>query len=159
MWYRWNSTDLGLIDMFLINLNTEIDLFRLYILFSQYRSCDNTQEIWSFVLFIKKSIFMLAFILYNEQDKGSNPLSIITWSVLGKQNVQEKKVYCCLYIIIQKIAPPAKSGKYYQIWFFPRFWGENGGVLSMRMQVILFFRPPGFSPYMKREERRVQGLD
>ena len=32
-----------------------IDLFRLYILFSQYRSCDDTQEIWSFVLFIKKS--------------------------------------------------------------------------------------------------------
>ena len=23
----------------------------------------------------------------------------------------------------------------------------------------LFFRPPGFSPYMGREERRVQGLD
>ena len=23
----------------------------------------------------------------------------------------------------------------------------------------LFFRPPGFSPYMRREERRVQGLD
>ena len=36
-------------------LNQGIDLFRLYILFSQYRSCDNTQEIWSFVLFIKKS--------------------------------------------------------------------------------------------------------
>ena len=32
-----------------------IDLVRLYILFSQYRSCDDTQEIWSFVLFIKKS--------------------------------------------------------------------------------------------------------
>ena len=32
-----------------------IDLFRLYILFSQYRSCDDTQEIGSFVLFIKKS--------------------------------------------------------------------------------------------------------
>ena len=32
-----------------------IDLFRLYILFSQYRSCDDTQEIWSFVLLIKKS--------------------------------------------------------------------------------------------------------
>ena len=38
----------------------------------------------------------------------------------------------------------------------------------MRMQVILdstldnpglFFRTPGFSPYMGREERRVQGLD
>ena len=70
-----------------------IDLFRLYILFSRYRSCDDTQEIWSFVLFIKKSIFMLAFILHNEQDKGSNLLSIITWPVLGEQNVQAKKVY------------------------------------------------------------------
>ena len=30
-----------------------IDLFGLYVLFSQYRSCDNTQEVWSFVLFIK----------------------------------------------------------------------------------------------------------
>ena len=49
-----------------------------------------------------------------------------------------------MYIIIQKIAPQAKSGKYYQIWFFPRFGGKNGGVLSMRMQVILdssFARP------------------
>ena len=32
-----------------------IDLFRLYILFSQYRSCDNTEEVWSFLLFIKKT--------------------------------------------------------------------------------------------------------
>ena len=32
-----------------------IDLFRLYILFSQYKSCDNTQEDWFFVLLIKKS--------------------------------------------------------------------------------------------------------
>ena len=70
-----------------------MDLFRLYILFSQYRSCDDTQEIWSFVLFIKKRMFMLACTLFNEQDKGSNLLSIITWSVLGKQNVQAKKVY------------------------------------------------------------------
>ena len=39
--------------------------------------------------------------------------------------------------------------------------GGDGGVLSMRMQVILdiFFCPFGFSPYMGREERRVQGLD
>ena len=28
------------------------------------------------------------------KDKGSNLLSIITWSVLGKQNVQARKVYC-----------------------------------------------------------------
>ena len=32
-----------------------IDLFRLNILFSQYKSCDNTQEDWFFVLLIKKS--------------------------------------------------------------------------------------------------------
>ena len=36
---------------------------------------------------------MLACTLFNEQDKGSNLLSIITGSVLGKQNVQAKKVY------------------------------------------------------------------
>ena len=32
----------------------EKDLFRLYILFSQYKSCDNTQEDWFFVLLIKQ---------------------------------------------------------------------------------------------------------
>ena len=37
---------------------------------------------------------MSACTLVNEQDKGSNLLSIITWSVLGKQNVQAKEVYC-----------------------------------------------------------------
>ena len=41
-----------------------------------------------------------------------------------------------MYIIIQKIAPRAKSGKYFQIWFFPRFGEKKGGVLSMHMQVI-----------------------
>ena len=70
-----------------------IDLFRLYILFCQYRSWDDTQEIWSFVLFIRKSAYKHEYALFNEQDKGSNLLSIITWSVLGKQNVQAKKVY------------------------------------------------------------------
>ena len=48
----------------------QIDLFRLYILFSQYRSCDDTQEIWSFVLFIKKSACKHEYALSNEQDKG-----------------------------------------------------------------------------------------
>ena len=70
-----------------------IDFFRLYILFSQYRSCDDTREIWSFVLFIKKSAYRHIHACFNEQDKESNLLSIITWSVLGKQNVQAKKVY------------------------------------------------------------------
>ena len=37
---------------------------------------------------------MSACTLFNEQDKGSNLLSIIISSVLGKQSVQSKKVYC-----------------------------------------------------------------
>ena len=50
--------------------------------------------------------------------------------------------------IIQKIAPQAKSGKQFQIWFSPDLGGENGGVLSMRMQVILdsSFARPGSAP-------------
>ena len=51
-----------------------IDLLGLYILFSQYRSCDNTQEAWSFVLFIKKSAYAL--ILMNKtKDQTSWVLS------------------------------------------------------------------------------------
>ena len=56
---------------------------------------------------------------------------------------------CCLDIIIQKIVPQAKSGKYFQTWFFfPRFGGKNGSVLSVRMQVILdsLFAGPGSAP-------------
>ena len=35
---------------------------------------------------------MPAYTLFNEQNNGPNLLSISTWPVLGKQNVQEKKV-------------------------------------------------------------------
>ena len=68
----------------------------------------------------------------------------INWHVLNQSECRN----CCLYIIIQKIAPQAKSGKYFQIWFFPRFGGKNGGVLSMHMQVILdsSFARPGSAP-------------
>ena len=38
---------------------------------------------------------------------------------------QSKCRNCCLYIIIQKIAPQVKSGEYFQIWFFPPIWGEK----------------------------------
>ena len=68
---------------------------------------------------------------------------------------------CCLYIIIEKIAPQAKSGKYFQIWFFPRFGGKKWRRSEHAHASFpgLFFRPRGFSPSMGREERRVQGLD
>ena len=38
-----------------VEMIASIDLFRLYILFSQYKSCDNTQEDWFVVLLIKKN--------------------------------------------------------------------------------------------------------
>ena len=68
---------------------------------------------------------------------------------------------CCLYIIIQKIAPQARIWKLlpHMIPPPPDFGRgvRNDGVLSKRMQVILdSFRAPGFSPYTGREERRVQ---
>ena len=44
----------------------------------------------------------------------------INWHVFNQSECRN----CCLYIIIQKIAPQAKSGKYFQIWFFPRFGGK-----------------------------------
>ena len=42
---------------------------------------------------VHASINMSACTLFNEQKKGPNLLSISTWSVLGKQNVQAKRVY------------------------------------------------------------------
>jgi len=54
--------------------------------------------------------------LFNEHNKSSNLLGIVTWSVLGKQNRQAKKVYsdlnewkfyhldiCKIYIYITEV--------------------------------------------------------
>jgi len=72
-----------------------IDLFRLHILFSQYRSRG-----------VHARIFMLACALFNQQNKEPILLSIITWFVLGNQNVQAKNVYwvylSLLYVILGK---------------------------------------------------------
>ena len=70
-------------------------------------------------------------------------------------------INCRLYIINQKIVTQAESGKDFQIWFFPRF-GRKKWRRSEHAHASdpgLSFRPPEFSPYMGREERRVQGLD
>ena len=59
---------------------------------------------------------------------------------------------CCLYIIIHKITLQAESETCFQIWFFPPIFflgeGGDGGVLSMRTQVILdsLFVRPGSAP-------------
>ena len=82
----------------------------------------------------------------------STDLGLINWHVFKQSECRN----CCLYIIIQKIVPQAKSRKYFQIWFFPRFGGRNRGVLSMRMNIIL---DSLFSPCKARYERIVKGLD
>ena len=54
-----------------------------------------------------------------------------------------------------------------QIWkilpnmVFPPIWGKKWrrSEHAHASYPRLFFRTPGFSPYMRREERRVQGLD
>ena len=57
-------------------------------------------------------------------------------------------------IIIQKITPQAKSGKCFQIWFFPRFGGGKWrrSEHAHASYPGLFFRPPRFSLYMGREK-------
>ena len=61
------SSTLKKIQRTIITTQTANRPFSLVDLFSQYRSCD---------------------------DKGLNLLGIVTWSVLGKQNRQARKVYC-----------------------------------------------------------------
>ena len=65
---------------------------------------------------------------------------------------------CCLYIIIQKIARQDESRKYFQIWFSPDLGEKNGGVLSMRMQVILdsLFARPGSAPIWCGKKREFR---
>ena len=55
---------------------------------------------------------MFACTLFNEQDKRSNLLSIITWSVSGKQNVQANKVYWELWQNTLIITDPAGSSEF-----------------------------------------------
>ena len=79
-------------------------------------------------------------------------------------NLNTEIVVCILslaYHSENRATSQTHAGKYYQIWFFPRFGGKNGGVLNMRMQVILdsSFARPGSAPIWGGEERNVQGLD
>ena len=75
-------------------------------------------------------------------------------------NLNAEIVACILAFRKSRHKPNLENTSKYG--FSPDLGEKNGGVLSMRMQVILdssFARPRGFSPYMRREERRVQRLD
>ena len=68
----------------------------------------------------------ISFVIFDNVIKKTNRLwfsvalmkfhwSGINWHVFNQSECRN----CCLYIFIQKIAPQAKSGKYFQIWFSP----------------------------------------
>ena len=64
-----------------------IPLFSLHVLFSQYRSCDNTLG----NRFFHISFYSRAYLrIIYEKTMGQVPLG----PLLGKQNIQAKGVYC-----------------------------------------------------------------
>ena len=64
-----------------------IHLFSLYVLFSQYRSCDNTLG----NRFFQISSYSRAYLrIIYEKTMGQVPLG----PLLAKQNIQAKEVYC-----------------------------------------------------------------
>ena len=83
--YAGDCFDKGLFySSILLSLTT--DLFSLYVLFSQYRSCDNTLG----NCFFQISFYSLAYVrIIYEKTNGQVPLG----PLLGKQNKQAKEVY------------------------------------------------------------------
>ena len=76
--------------MFIVSYSCRsIDLTSLYVLFSQYKSRDNT---------LRNSFFQISSYLrehlriYCEKTAGQVPLG----PLLGKQNIQAKEVYCAM---------------------------------------------------------------
>ena len=66
--------------------------------------CDKkTNRMWFSVVLVKFHWFGINWHVFNQSECGN----------------------CCLYIIMQNMAPQAKSEKYFQIWFFPRFGGKK----------------------------------
>ena len=96
---RWVLQDFQLPQLLFLPFNPRnpllgkaIDLFRFWFCFS---STDHAMILRRVLIFLPKlDIFMLARSLFNEHDKCSNLVDIITWSILEKQNWQSKKVFC-----------------------------------------------------------------
>ena len=93
-----------------------IDLFSLYVLFSQYRSSDNTLE----NCFFQISSYSRAYVrIIYEKTKSQVPLR----PLLGKQNIQAKKVYSSHFETIQdsrEVKHFAENGRKLKEFPFPR---------------------------------------
>ena len=67
---------------------------------------------------------------------------------------------CCLYIIIQKIAPQAASGKYCQIWFSPDLGRKMAAFWACACKLSwTLFSPAWVCPWVegRRENRSFAG--
>ena len=74
-------------------------------------------------------------------------------------NLNAEIVACILSFRKSRHKPNLESTSKYG---FPPIWGGKNWRRSEHAHASypgLFFRAPGFSPYMGREESRVQGLD
>ena len=69
---------------------TLIDLFGLYILFSHFRPRDATRG----NSFFQMSSYARANLRITNENQKEYSHEGITWSEMGKQNVQAEKVYC-----------------------------------------------------------------
>ena len=83
----------------------------------------------------------------------------INWHVFNQYECRN----CFLYFIIQKSRHKPNLENTSKYGFSPDLGGGGGewrrSEHAHASYPGLFFRPSGFSPYMGREERRVQGLD
>ena len=78
-------------DIISENCLLKIDLFSLYVLFSHFRPRDATRG----NSFFQMSSYARANLrISNEKKQKENSHEGITWSEMGKQNVQAEKVYC-----------------------------------------------------------------
>ena len=118
-------------------------------------TCFKSESVFSIVNKSWQSFLSLSLILWKKANRMWFSVALvkfhwfgINWHVFNQSECGN----CCLYISIQKIAPQAKSGKYFQIWFFPRFRGKKWrrSEHAHASYPGLFFRTPGFSPYMGR---------
>ena len=79
-----------IIKSFMSDRYTSIDLFSLYVLFSHFRPRDATPE----NSFFQVSSYARANVRITCEKTKENSHENITWSEIGKQNVQAEKVYC-----------------------------------------------------------------
>ena len=78
----------------------------------------------------------------------------INWHVFNRSECRN----CCLYTIIQKIAPQAESGKYFQIWFSPDMGKKMGAFWACACKLSwTLLSPARVQPLYGAERKKSSG--